>query len=60
MMGSLAESGDLSPESVKSALLYATVVASLNIEGFALERFQYVTRADVDKRAAEFRKMLVS
>ncbi len=59
MMGSLAESDNLSPESVKKALLYATVVASLNIEGFALERFQFVTRADVDKRVAEFQKILV-
>ena len=58
-MGSLAESGDLSAESVKNALLYATVVASLNVEGFSLERFQYVTRAEIDKRAAEFRKVLV-
>ncbi|MBR5757378.1 MAG: sugar kinase [Thermoguttaceae bacterium] len=58
-MGSLAESGDLSAESVKTALLYATVVASLNVEGFSLERFQFVTRAEIDKRAAEFRKILV-
>ena len=58
-MGSVAESGDLSPESVKTALLYATVVASLNVEGFSLERFQFVTRAEIDKRAARFREILV-
>ena len=58
-MGSVAESGDLSPESVKTALLYATVVASLNVEGFSLERFQFVTRAEIDKRAAKFREILV-
>lgn len=59
LMGSLAESGDLTAESIKKALLYATVVASFNVEGFALERFQYVTREDIDKRAAEFRRALV-
>lgn len=59
LMGSLAESGDLSESSVKKALLYATVVASLNVEGFSLERFQYITRADIDQRVAEFRRILV-
>lgn len=59
LMGSLAESGDLSPESVKKALLSATVVASLNVEGFSLESFQKATRADVDARIAAFKKALV-
>ena len=59
MTGSLAASGDLSPESLKRALLYATVVASLNVEGFSLERFQFVTRKEIDERVAEFRKALV-
>ena len=58
LMGSLAESGDLSPESVKKALLSATVVASLNVEGFSMESFQKATRADVDARIAEFKKAL--
>ena len=58
LMGSLAESGDLSSESVKKALLSATVVASLNVEGFSLESFQKATRADVDARIAEFKKAL--
>lgn len=59
LMGSLAESGSLSPESVKKALLYATVVASLNVEGFSLERFQFITRAEIDQRVAKFRQILV-
>lgn len=59
MMGSLAESGELTPDAIKKALLYATVVASLNIEGFSLERFQFVTREEIDARAAKFREMIV-
>ena len=59
MMGVLAEAGELSPDSIKKALLYATVVASLNIEGFSLERFKHVRREDVDERVARFREMLV-
>jgi hypothetical protein len=39
-------------------LLSATVVASLNVEGFSLESFQKATRADVDARIAEFKKAL--
>lgn len=58
-MGSLAESDDFSESSVKKALLYATVVASLNVEGFSLERFQHVTRAEIDARVAEFKRILV-
>lgn len=59
MMGVLAESGDESPASVKKALLYATVVSSLNIEGFSLERFRNVRREEIEERVAKFREMLV-
>lgn len=57
-VGSLAEAGDLSPESVKKALLYATVVASFNVEGFGLERFETATRAEIDERVAQFKNAL--
>ena len=59
MMGVLAEEQDLTPATVKKALLYATVVASLNIEGFSLERFQNVRREEIEERVAQFREMLV-
>ena len=59
LMGSLAESGELTPESAKKALLYATVVASFTVEGFSLERLQTATRADIDARVAEFKRALV-
>ncbi len=58
LLGYLAEAKVLSPESIKQALLYATVVASLNIEGFSLERFQFVKRTEIDERAKRFRAML--
>ena len=59
MMGVLAEEGNLTPATVKKALLYATVVASLNIEGFSLERFQNVRREEIEERVAQFRELLV-
>lgn len=58
LLGCLAESRDLTPDNIKQALLYATVVASLNIEGFSLERFQFVKRAEIDERAKRFKAML--
>ncbi|MDO5308155.1 MAG: PfkB family carbohydrate kinase [Planctomycetia bacterium] len=59
MLGCLAQSQRLDSESIKKALFYATVVASFTVEGFSLERLQFVTRADVEKRAALFREALV-
>lgn len=59
MMGVLAEAQDLIPASIKKALLYATVVASLNIEGFSLERFRNVRREEIEERVAKFRESLV-
>ncbi len=58
MTGYLAAMDDLSSESMKKALLYATVVASLNIEGASLERLRNVTREDIERRVDEFKRML--
>ncbi|MGI6402589.1 MAG: PfkB family carbohydrate kinase [Thermoguttaceae bacterium] len=59
LMGCLSESGELTSRNIKNALLYATVVASLNIEGFSLERFKDVRREDIEERVAAFRAALV-
>ena len=58
MMGVLAESGTLSASTITEALIYATSVASITIEGFSLERFQYATRTEIDSRAARLRELL--
>ena len=44
---------------LKKALLYATVVAGMTIEGFALEAFDAVDRNVVDARVEKFRDALV-
>ncbi len=59
MMGVLAEEDSLDAASVKKALLYATVVAGMTIEGFALEAFDAVDRNVVDARVEKFRDALV-
>lgn len=58
LMGYLAECGDVSPASVKTALAYGTVAASFCVEDFSLERMKQIERGDLDRRVDEYRKML--
>jgi len=58
MMGHLAESGNFEPKTLKAAMAYGVVVASFNVEDFSLERMKNIERADLDRRLAEYRKML--
>ncbi|HUW57450.1 MAG TPA: PfkB family carbohydrate kinase [Planctomycetota bacterium] len=58
MMGHLARVDDASTTELKRALLYATVVASINVEGFSLDRFKSITPDDVERRYEQFRNML--
>lgn len=60
MMGYLASNGaQATPDVMKRAIAYGTVVASYNVEGFSLERFQQITREDVDARFDAYREMLM-
>ncbi len=58
MMGYLAESGDLSPAGLKTALAYGTVAASFCVEDFSLERLKRINRDDLNRRVDEYRRML--
>lgn len=58
MMGYLAEQDDFSPKTLKEALAYGTVTASYTVEGFSLDSLQGIERSDVDRRFAEYRRML--
>ncbi|MDZ4818069.1 MAG: PfkB family carbohydrate kinase [Planctomycetota bacterium] len=58
MMGYLAERGDFSPKSLKTAMAYGIVVASFTVEDFSLERLKQIRRADVDRRLEEYQQML--
>ncbi len=40
---------------VSRAMAYGTIVASFNIEAFSLGRLMQISRADIDKRLAEYR-----
>jgi sugar/nucleoside kinase (ribokinase family) len=56
-MGFIASNGDSSPTSLKRAMAYGTVTASFTVEGFSLDRLAKITRADVDLRYEDYRKM---
>lgn len=66
LMGSLAAQGK-EPEaaktagsfdSVRRALVHGTVIASFTIEAFSLERLKNLSRAEIDKRYAEYAAMV--
>ena len=57
-MGYLASVGKVDPASLKTAMAYGTVVASLNVEDFSLRRFQRTERAEIDARLKTYREMM--
>ena len=58
MMGYLAEQDEVSSEHLKRSLAYGTLAASFNVEDFSLEKMKRVEREDLEKRMAEYQKML--
>ena len=58
MMGYLAEQGSFSPQTLKQAMAYGTVVASFCVEDFSLDRLRRIDRAAIDQRMNEYRQML--
>ncbi len=57
-MGYLASTGKTDMATLKTALAYGTVVASLNVEDFSLRRFQRTERGEIDQRLASYRGMM--
>lgn len=55
MMGYIASQGKMDGETIKKALVYGTLVASFCVEGFSLERFQEIDKAEIDRRLDQFR-----
>jgi sugar/nucleoside kinase (ribokinase family) len=56
-MGSLARSGDLSPQAVRRAMFYGSVMASFCVEDFSLDRMRALTDAEIDGRYRAFRDL---
>ena len=58
LLGTLAELGDVTGENLPKALVNATVTAAFTCEAFSVDRLRQITRAELDERAAAFRRML--
>ncbi|MCX6799223.1 MAG: PfkB family carbohydrate kinase [Candidatus Diapherotrites archaeon] len=58
MMGVLAQSGDLSEDSFRRAVMYGNTVASFNAEGMGLQRMLALSKADIERRFREFREIV--
>lgn len=59
LLGYLAtEGGDASLPNLRKAMAYGTVIASLTVEGFGLDRLKRTDRREIDARLDEYRKML--
>jgi sugar/nucleoside kinase (ribokinase family) len=59
IMGYLAADGSPPPGRLRRGMAYGTVVASLTVEGFGLERLKRTTRHEIDERLEKYRSMMV-
>lgn len=57
-MGSLAALGEVNQDSIRTAMVYGSVVASFAVEAFSLERLKNLTKEEVEARAQVFREMM--
>ncbi|MGR3220305.1 MAG: PfkB family carbohydrate kinase [Candidatus Anammoxibacter sp.] len=58
VMGYLADKNDVSRGSLKTALIYGTIMASFNIEGFGVDCINLTTFEKVQDRVKEFTAMI--
>lgn len=58
LLGHLTAAGGPEPGRLRRAMAYGTVVASLAVEDFGLERLKRTNRAEIDGRLEEYRNML--
>jgi len=58
LMGYLARARRSDVATIKKAVVYATVAASFNVEGFGVERTARLSIKDLDKRLNQFKKLV--
>ena len=57
MMGYIAEKNIVDTATLHRAIAYGTIVASIELEDFSLNRFAEIDRGDIDARFAEFKEL---
>lgn len=58
LMGHIARAGVFDASTLKRAMAYGTVTASLNVEDFSLERFKRTSVEEIESRFEDYRRML--
>jgi len=56
-MGYLANTGNLSEEGVRQAIIYGSVMASFNVEDFSLDRLRTLKYSEIEERFKSFKRM---
>jgi sugar/nucleoside kinase (ribokinase family) len=57
-IGYLAATGDLSEGSMRRAVIYGSVMGSFAVENFSRERLMTVSRAEIDQRIGDMRRLV--
>jgi sugar/nucleoside kinase (ribokinase family) len=57
-IGYLAQTGDLSEGNMRRAVVYGSAMGSFAVEQFSNARLLELTRADLDRRVEEFRRLV--
>jgi sugar/nucleoside kinase (ribokinase family) len=56
-MGYLASTMNFSEESMRKAVIFGSVMASLNVEAFSLDRLRSLDYKEIEARYREFKKL---
>ena len=59
-MGYLANTGDLTEEGIRQALVFGSVMASFNVEDFSLERMKRLDYREIEARFRSFKSLKAS
>jgi len=57
-IGYLAKTGDLSEANMRRAVIYGSVMGSFAVEKFSIERLMSVTKAEIDQRMRDMRRLV--
>lgn len=57
-IGYLSQTGNLSPQNVRRAVVYGSIVASFTVEAFSIDRLRAVTPGEMAERYDRFRRMI--
>jgi sugar/nucleoside kinase (ribokinase family) len=58
ILGYLASDTSPPPGRLRRAIAYGTVIASITVEGFSLDRLKAATREEIERRLEEYRRMI--